>query len=99
MKWQYKAGTLILALLAAAALAADAAGEMIEQKSVLGGKVLSLIKAGTPVMEGQVLATVETIAGPVPAAKAAADGVVKEVKVQEGDTIERNTVLLLLEKQ
>lgn len=99
MKWQYKAGTLILALFAAAVLAADAAGEMIEQKSVLGGKVLSLIKAGTPVMEGQVLATVETIAGPVPAAKAAADGVVKEVKVQEGDTIERNTVLLLLEKQ
>ena len=99
MKWQYKAGTLALALLAAAIWAADAAGELLEQKSVLGGKVLSVIEAGTPVVEGQVLATVDTLAGPVPAAKATADGVVKEIKVHEGDTIERNAVVLTLERK
>lgn len=88
-----------MALLGAALWAADAAGTLVEQKSVLSGKVLSIIGAGTPVVEGQVLATVETLAGPVPAAKATADGVVKEIKVHEGEEIGRNAVILVLEKQ
>lgn len=95
MNWKYKAGLALAAFLAAGIVAVHAAA--VEQRSVLNGKVVSVVAAGTAVKEGQVLATVETLAGPVPAVKATADGVVKEVKIHAGETVSQNTVAFILE--
>ncbi|MFQ9571099.1 MAG: hypothetical protein ACLRZN_02365 [Dialister invisus] len=47
----------------------------------MAGTVVSVVEPGTAVKEGDVLVTVTSLAGAVPASRAAADGVVKEVKV------------------
>ena len=61
-------------------LAAD-----VSYPSVLGGTVVSITPAGTAVKQGDVLLTVDSLAGPMPAARAASDGVVKQVLVSPGN--------------
>lgn len=95
MSWKVKTALALAALLAAGVWSVRAAD--VEQKSVLAGKVVSVTAPGTPVKEGDVLVTVETLAGAVPAVKATADGVVKDVKVQAGDTVDSQTVAVVLE--
>ena len=45
---------------------------------------------GTKVKEGDVLVMVDSLVGPVPAARATADGTVKEVNVTKGQKIVQN---------
>lgn len=97
MSWKVKTALALAALLAAGVWYAEAAD--VGQKSVLSGKVLSVAAVGTAVKEGDVLVTVETLAGAVPAVKATANGVVKEVKVHEGDMVNNQTVAVVLETQ
>ena len=55
------------------------------------------IMAGTAVKEGDVLVTVTSLAGAVPASRAAADGVVKEVKVVKGQSLNKQDVVAVIE--
>ena len=64
-----KAGLAAAALAAAVAMPAEAAE--VSQSAVLSGTVTSVVAVNTPVKEGEVLATVDSLVGPVPAARAA----------------------------
>ena len=59
----------------------------VDQIGVLSGRVIYLLPAGTAVREGDVLVKVDTLTGPVSAARATTNGVVTEVLVKPGDTI------------
>lgn len=78
----------VIFLLAAGVWAASAE-TLLDQNSVLAGRVLeqNLAKAGTPVKEGTVLVCVESITGSAVAARATKDGVVAQVLVKPGDVI------------
>lgn len=95
MSWKVKLALALVAVLAGGLYSVRAAD--VAQRSVLSGKVVSVAAVGTPVKEGDVLASVETLAGAVPAVKATASGTVKEVKVQVGDMISNTTVAVVLE--
>ena len=62
----------------------------VPQMSVLSGKIVSVIAEGTRVKEGDVLVLVDSLVGPVPAARATVDGVVIEVTVGNGQIIDQN---------
>lgn len=62
----------------------------VPQMSVLSGKAVSVIAEGTRVKEGDVLVLVDSLVGPVPAARATVDGVVIEVTVGNGQIIDQN---------
>ncbi|MGP1600245.1 DUF2118 domain-containing protein [Dialister pneumosintes] len=62
----------------------------VPQMSVLSGKTVSVIAEGTRVKEGDVLVLVDSLVGPVPAARATVDGVVIEVTVGNGQIIDQN---------
>lgn len=68
-----------------------------EEKSVMAGKIVSVVEPGTAVKEGDVLATVTSLAGTVPASRAAADGIVKEVKVVKGQNLNKQDVVAVVE--
>ncbi len=67
----------------------------VPQMSVLSGKTVSVIAEGTRVKEGDVLVLVDSLVGPVPAARATVDGVVIEVTVGNGQIIDQNIKSLL----
>jgi biotin carboxyl carrier protein len=76
-----------------------AADRNIDQTSVLSGQVVSqgLVTPGTVVREGNVLVNVQTLAGPMPTARATSDGVVREVLVKAGETIRSGDVVARVE--
>ncbi len=84
-------------LAAAVAMAAPVMAADVLQLSVLEGKITSVAPVGKAVKEGDVLATVESLVGAVPAARAQADGVVKEVRVSVGQNVEKQAVVVVLE--
>ncbi len=90
---------LALAALAAAGVVYSVSAEDVSQQAVLNGTVVSVIEAGTPVKEGDVLVSVDSLVGGVPAARADRDGVVKEVRVQKGQTIAKQDVVAVLESK
>ena len=59
-----------LAAAAALMIGVPAEAAEIAQNAVLSGTVTSVVDVNTPVKEGQVLATVDSLVGPVPAARA-----------------------------
>lgn len=85
---------LIAVVLSAWVLASP---QLVEHRSVLSGHVLSTVNPGTQVSEGTVLVTVGTLTGPIPAARATADGVVKEVLVGIGDIIRQGDLVVRIE--
>ena len=89
---------LVLAALVAAGVYSVSAGD-VSQQAVLNGTVVYVIEAGTPVKEGDVLVSVDSLVGGVPAARADRDGVVKEVRVQKGQTIAKEDVVAVLESK
>ena len=97
MKKMIKTGIAVAAALGiCGAVIAYGAG-LIEQKSVLEGTFISTVTPGTAVHEGDVLVTVNSLAGPVPAARAEADGVVKEVLVAKGQKIHKQDPVVMVE--
>ena len=63
------------------------------------GTVVSITPAGTAVKQGDVLLTVDSLAGPMPAARAASDGVVKQVLVAPGTAVKRGTAVIIVEEK
>lgn len=82
----------VVVLLIASSLMATA-NAAVDQIGVLSGKVISVVALGTPVHEGDILVKVETLTGPVTAARATATGTVAEVLVKPGDTIKIGDVV------
>lgn len=77
-----------------AVLAAD-----VSYTSVLSGNVVSVSPAGTPVKAGDVLMTVQSLAGPMPAVRADVEGTVKDVFVHPGTQVQQGTVVLIVEEK
>lgn len=75
----------------------SAAGALIDQKSVLSGKVHAAIGPGSVVREGDVLVVVNTILGPSPAVRATMDGVVRELLVKPGANVRQGEVAVRIE--
>lgn len=80
---------LLVGLLLVTTLWVGLAANLVDQNSVLAGRVLArdLVGAGVFVKEGTVLVSVESITGSAPAVRATRDGVVREVLVRPGDLI------------
>lgn len=83
---------MVAALAASSVMAAD-----VSYTSVLSGKVDSVVPVGTTVAEGDVLLTVESLAGPMPAAQANSSGTVKSVTIQPGSAVTQGTVVVVVE--
>lgn len=99
MKLSRKLGIAMLVAASVCGAAIACASGIIQQKSVLEGTVISVVAPGTTVREGDVLATVNSLAGPVPAARAEADGVVKEVMVEKGQKINKQDLVATVESR
>ena len=91
--------TILIALLLAATIWVGAATNLVDQHGVLSGRVVSqnLVVVGTFVKEGTVLASVDSITGAAPAARATRDGMVREVLVKPGDIVRAGQVLARIE--
>ncbi len=91
--------TALVAILLAATIWVGSATNLVDQNSVLSGRVVAqnLITVGTPVKEGMVLANVESITGAAPTARATRDGVVREVLVKPGDIVRAGQVIVRIE--
>ena len=66
----------------------------VNQESVLTGQVVSV---GTVVKEGDVLVTVQSLTGPMPAARSTVNGVVTNVTVKNGDQVNRAQVVAVVD--
>ena len=75
----------------------SAANMLVDQKSILSGKVHAAIGPGSVVREGDVLVVVNTILGPSPAVRATMDGVVRELLVTPGAEVRQGEIALRLE--
>ena len=95
LRWTVLA--LVLLLMAGTVFAAG----LVDHKAVLSGRVSGqdLANAGPDVREGDVLVRVETVAGAQPAVRAAVNGVVREVLVRPGDTIQAGKVVVRVERR
>lgn len=92
----HRAAKMGLAAALALALGVSVEAADVNQSAVLPGKVVSVAAVNAPVKEGDVLVTVESLVGPVPAARADTDGVVKQVLVKAGDTIQKQDVVVVI---
>lgn len=90
-----KRKTGILLVIAAIVLNASLAfaAHLVDEASVLRGKVVSVVAVGQTVAEGDELVRIETLTGSVAAARTTVNGTVAEVYVQVGETIETNDVV------
>jgi len=79
-------GVAVAFLLMAGSLLVTATAA-VDQIGVLSGPVTDVVTSGVTVQEGDILVRVDTLTGPVPAARATSNGVVTEVLVKPGDTI------------
>lgn len=87
--------TIIVALIISSVV--FAAGALVDQKSVLSGKVHAAIGPGSVVREGDVLVVVNTILGPSPAVRATMDGVVRELLVKPGADVKQGEIAVRIE--
>ena len=94
MKKLYRLAVLagLAGLLAMPAAAAD-----VSYITVLSGSVVSVAPVGAAVKEGDVLLTVNSLAGPMPAARSDKDGVVLSVLVQPGSQVQQGAVVVVVE--
>ncbi|MEG6585098.1 biotin/lipoyl-containing protein [Dendrosporobacter sp. 1207_IL3150] len=82
-----------LVLIAAVGIWSVSANALIDQKAVLSGKVTGVVAVGASVCEGDTLASISTITGSLPVARATTDGIVKEVLVHPGDSVRSGDVV------
>lgn len=80
-----------------ALMAMPAAAENVSYPTVLSGNVVSVVAVGTPVKEGDVLLTVNSLAGPMPAARADRTGVVESVLVQPGVQVQEGEAVVVVD--
>lgn len=97
MKKAFRLGIVLAVALGIAGMAYTQAAQLVPQKSVLSGTVVSVVAPGTPVKEGDVLITVNSLAGPVPAVRASGDGIVKEIRTAQGQPVNKQDVLVVIE--
>ena len=97
MRNAMKIGLALAALVAAGVYSVSA--EDVSQQAVLNGTVVSVIEAGTPVKEGDVLVSVDSLVGGVQAARAVRGGVVYEVRVKKGQTYARQDGYAVIEQK
>lgn len=71
----------------------------VSYQSVLTGKVASTVSVGASVTEGQTLVTVETLAGPMAAAKSTVTGTVSAVNVTVGSDVSRDQIVVTVESK
>lgn len=71
----------------------------VSYTTVLSGNVVSISSVGASVKAGDVLMTVQSLAGPMPAVRADVDGTVKDVLVQPGVQVQQGAVVLVVEKK
>lgn len=83
------------AVLSMGAVATATAAD-VSQTSVLTGKIVSVVAVGTAVREGDTLVRVQSLTGPIAAARATVDGVVKSVSVKTGDAVKPGQVVVVL---
>ncbi len=76
--------TSLLAIVGALFVVTVSLAAPITQNSVLGGVVVDTVAVGTQVKEGDSLLSVETIGGPMVAARATVNGTVTSVTVEKG---------------
>lgn len=90
---------LVIVLTVAAAVWTVWANSLVDQRVVLSGEVMArgMAAPGTVVREGDILLVVNTITGPVPAARATTDGIVREVLVSPGATVKSGDVVARIE--
>lgn len=84
--------------LAAMAVMPVSAAE-VAYTSVLSGTVTTVSAVGTVVREGDVLITVNTLTGPMAAARAQSAGVVKSVSVGAGSTVNAGETVVVVEAE
>ena len=84
--------------LAAMAVMPVSAAE-VAYTSVLSGTVTTVSAVGTVVREGDVLLTVNTLTGPMAAARAQSAGVVKSVAVGAGSTVNAGEPVVVVEAE
>jgi len=90
-KYAIIAATIAVFLIAGSLLVTASAA--VDQVGVLSGPVTDVVTSGIAVREGDTLVRVNTLAGPVPAARATTSGVVAEVLVKPGDSIKIGDVV------
>lgn len=95
MKKKYKLA-IILSVLSAVALGSTAVAADVQHTAVLGGTVASVSPVGAAVKEGDVLLTVNALAGPMPATRANINGVVKAVMVHPGSDVHQGEVVVIV---
>lgn len=86
----------MLATVMMAGFVFTASAANVNQESVLTGKVVSTIAVGSVVKQGDVLVSIQSLTGPMPAARATVDGVVSSVAVHEGDQIKQAQVVAVV---
>mgnify|MGYP000496062705 FL=1 len=74
-----------------------AAAADVSYATVLSGNVVSVVPVGAAVKEGDVLLTVNSLAGPMPAARSDKEGIVKSVLVQPGSQVQQGAVVVVVE--
>lgn len=89
-------GGVIAAFLIAGSLLVSA-NPAVDQIGALSGSVAYMVTSGATVHEGDILVKVNTLAGPVTAARATTNGVVTEVLVKPGDAIKIGDIVARIE--
>lgn len=91
--------TLGLAVLLGSMLALPVWASSVSYPSILNGTVATVVPVGAVVHEGDVLVTVQSLAGPIAAARAKASGVVQAVQTAPGEAIQQGTVVVIVESK
>lgn len=97
MKLSIKVTLLALAIGALGWVLASASP--VSHTTSVSGTVASVVPVGQAVKEGDVLVTVNTLAGPVPAARATVNGTVTAVAVQGGASISQGQEVAVVESK
>lgn len=72
-------------------------GAEVTQNSVLDGMVVYIMEEQKPVKAGQVIVSVDSLVGEMPAARADSDGTIKKILVQKGMKVKAGDPVAVIE--
>lgn len=78
-------------------IAAPAGAAEVPCPSVLNGTVAQVLSVGTAVREGDVLLTVQSLTGPMAAARSSVTGTVRSVSAAPGTQVQQGDVVIVVE--